>query len=165
MATSFPLGRSLRPNREILIASPHLNLPRRRCLINGLIRKTILACSILVALAAASFVVPINANAEDLRNVSCSVHVDFLFNNLLRATYQRDFVVSPGVDYDEDISTLASVGSYSSQKLAISFIQSGRELFHFPFALFGNLEMRFDSRGSMTWFVLPRFVLGVCVFV
>jgi hypothetical protein len=43
-------------------------------------------------------------NAEDLRSVSCSVHVDFLFNNVLRGTYQRDFVVAPGVDYDEDIS-------------------------------------------------------------
>ncbi len=71
---------------------------------NGLIRKTISACSMLVALAAAIFVAPIDASAEDLRTVSCSVQVDFLFNNALRATYQRDFVVTPGVDYDEDIS-------------------------------------------------------------
>jgi hypothetical protein len=79
---------------------------------NGLIRKTISACSILVAMAAAIFVAPINANAEDLRNVSCSVHVDFLFNNVLRATYQRDFVVSPGVDFDEDISTVTRFGFF-----------------------------------------------------
>jgi hypothetical protein len=81
---------------------------------NGLIRKTISACPILVALAAAIFVAPINANAEDVRNVSCSVDVDFLFNNLLRATYQRDFVVSPGVDYDEDISTATRFGFFNA---------------------------------------------------
>ena len=79
---------------------------------SGFIGRTISKCSVLVALAAAIFLAPIHASAEDLENVSCSVHVDFLFNNLLRATYQSDFVVSPGVDYDEDISTRIRFGFF-----------------------------------------------------
>ena len=80
----------------------------------GFIKETIFVCSVVVALAAAIFVAPIKANAAELRSVACSVHVDFLFNDLLRSTYQRDFVVSPGVDYFEDISTALRFGFFQA---------------------------------------------------
>lgn len=59
----------------------------------------------LALLAAAALGAPAVATAEDLRSVACSVQVDYLLNNVLRSTYQRDFTVSPGVPYSEDFST------------------------------------------------------------
>ena len=59
----------------------------------------------LALLAAATLGAPAVAAAEDLRSVACSVQVDYLLNNVLRSTYQRDFTVSPGVPYSEDFST------------------------------------------------------------
>ena len=57
-------------------------------------------------LAATCLGAPLAAYAEDVRTVACAMQVDYLFNNVLRSTYQRDFTVSPGVPYKEDFSTV-----------------------------------------------------------
>ncbi len=46
-----------------------------------------------------------DANAAEERSVSCSVSIDYLFNGVVRAPYQKDFVVTPGVRFEDDFST------------------------------------------------------------
>lgn len=60
---------------------------------------------LLAALAAVGLAAPIVANAAEARPVSCAVTVDYLLNNVVRAHYQKDFVVMPGVPYEDDFST------------------------------------------------------------
>lgn len=60
----------------------------------------------MVLSLAANFAVPMNVvSAAEPRSVSCSVSVDYLLNGVVRAPYQKEFVVNPGVVYEDDFST------------------------------------------------------------
>lgn len=59
----------------------------------------------LAAALAASITAPLTASAAELRNVSCSVSVNYLLNNVVRSAYQKDFVIAPGVAFQDDFST------------------------------------------------------------
>lgn len=50
-------------------------------------------------------VAPINASAAGLRSVACSVDVNYLLNDVVRAPYHKEFVVAPGVIFEDDFST------------------------------------------------------------
>ena len=78
-----------------------MQLPIEKKLIN----KTLSMISILGALGASTLVSPLNVNAAGLRNVSCSVTLDYLLNDVVRASYQRDFIITPGVVFQDDFST------------------------------------------------------------
>ena len=45
------------------------------------------------------------ALAGGVRPVACSVSIDYYLNGVLRAPYQKDFVVRPGVAFEDDFST------------------------------------------------------------
>jgi hypothetical protein len=60
---------------------------------------------ILASILAAGCVAPIHANAAELRSVVCSVSVNYLLNGVVRAPYQKDFVIAPGVVFEDDFST------------------------------------------------------------
>jgi hypothetical protein len=60
---------------------------------------------VMVAITAASFAAPINANAAELRSVACSVSVNYLVDSVVRAPYQKDFVITPGVVFEDDFSS------------------------------------------------------------
>lgn len=58
-----------------------------------------------VSMIAATLATPGTAKAAEVRAVSCSVAVDYLFNGALRAPYQKDFAVNPGQVFEDDFST------------------------------------------------------------
>ena len=68
-------------------------------------RKALSLCFIHGALGTVNLLAPINAQAAEPRNVACSVTVDYLLNDVVRAPYQRDFVIAPGVGFQDDFST------------------------------------------------------------
>ena len=55
---------------------------------------------------AAISVAPMAANASEPRTAACSVSVTYLLNNVVRSTYVKDFVVSPGAPFSDDFSTV-----------------------------------------------------------
>jgi hypothetical protein len=57
--------------------------------------------ALVVSLALVSCLAPRTANAEEPRSATCSVSVEFLFNGVLRAQYQKDFVVTPTVGFED----------------------------------------------------------------
>ena len=59
----------------------------------------------LVALAAVQLTGPSAVHAAQVRAVSCTVAIDYLFNDVLRAPYQKTFVVDPGAVFEDDFST------------------------------------------------------------
>jgi hypothetical protein len=59
---------------------------------------------LMAAMTAACVAAPMQAHAEDVRGVSCSVSVDYLLNGALRAPYQKDFVVDPVLGFHHDFS-------------------------------------------------------------
>lgn len=65
-------------------------------------------------LAAAALAAPALAYAEAPRSIACSVQVDYLFDNVLRSTYQRDFTVSPGATFSDDFSTATRFGFFDA---------------------------------------------------
>lgn len=60
---------------------------------------------VIGSMLAAICVAPINADAAGLRSVSCSVDVNYLLNDVVRAPYHKDFVVIPGETFEDDFST------------------------------------------------------------
>ena len=60
---------------------------------------------LLASLAIAGLAAPLAGHAESIRTVACSVSIDYLANDVLRAPYQKDFVVTPGVTFQHDFST------------------------------------------------------------
>ena len=60
---------------------------------------------LLVPVAAASLAAAIGANAAELRPITCSVSIDYLLDNVVRAPYQKSFVINPGVPFSDDFST------------------------------------------------------------
>ena len=60
---------------------------------------------VVSSIAAASLAAPTNVSAEELRSVSCSVAVDYLVSGIVRAPYQKDFVVNPGVGFEDFVWT------------------------------------------------------------
>jgi hypothetical protein len=67
-----------------------------------------------VPMIAASFAVPINVNAAQQGNVSCSVVVDYLLNGALVESYQKAFPVKPGVSFFDDFSTITRQKSFTA---------------------------------------------------
>ncbi len=61
---------------------------------------------ILASILAAGLFAPLNANAAELRSVACSVSVNYLLNGVVRAPYQKDFVITPGTTFEDDFSTI-----------------------------------------------------------
>ncbi len=60
---------------------------------------------ILASILAAGLFAPLNAHAAELRSVACSVSVNYLLNGVVRAPYQKDFVITPGTTFEDDFST------------------------------------------------------------
>jgi len=61
---------------------------------------------ILGSILAAGLVTPTNAHAAELRSVACTVSVNYLLDGVVRAPYQKDFVITPGVVFEDDFSTI-----------------------------------------------------------
>ena len=59
---------------------------------------------LMVSITAAIFAVPTIVNAEELRSVSCSVRIDYLWNDQIRVPYTNNFVINPGVVFEHDFS-------------------------------------------------------------
>lgn len=59
----------------------------------------------LLGLLAVSCLLPVGAQARAPRSAACSVSIDYLLNTTLRSAYQKDFVVEPGVVFEDDFST------------------------------------------------------------
>lgn len=59
----------------------------------------------MVLFAAAGIAAAQQASAKNLGPVSCSVSIDYLINNVVRAPYSNDFIVEPGVTYEHDFSS------------------------------------------------------------
>lgn len=63
-------------------------------------RTLLLASLAITAVAAPSFV-----RADNVKQIACSVKIDYLVNGALRFPYQKDFVVAPGAPFEHDFST------------------------------------------------------------
>ena len=61
----------------------------------------LLAVSILMVTA----YLPLQGNAADPIKVSCSVSVDYVLNGVTAQSYQKAFIVQPGVGFVDDFST------------------------------------------------------------
>ena len=70
---------------------------------------------LIVPITVVGFAAPIEVKASELRSVSCSVAVDFLFNGAVRAKpYRKDFVVHPGGFFSDDFSTFFRWGFFDA---------------------------------------------------
>lgn len=67
-----------------------------------------------VFVIAAIFAAPLTANAARQGNVSCSVVVDYLLNGAAVESYQKTFVVKPGVSFDDDFSTITRQKTFTA---------------------------------------------------
>lgn len=67
-----------------------------------------------IAALAASTLAPIAAHAEEVKPVACTVTVDYLVNSVLRSTYTKDFVVTPGTTFSDDFSTFTRFGFFDA---------------------------------------------------
>lgn len=65
----------------------------------------ILSKLLLVAMVAVQLTGPSAVRAGEVRAVSCTVAVDYLFNNVVRAPYQKSFAINPGEVFEDDFST------------------------------------------------------------
>lgn len=54
---------------------------------------------------AASCLLPVGAQAREPRSAACSVSINYSLGTNLRSAYQKDFVVEPGVVFEDDFST------------------------------------------------------------
>jgi hypothetical protein len=61
---------------------------------------------LLVSVTAAVIAAPIAVNASELRTVACSVTINYLVNDVVRAPYQKDFVLTPDAAFTDDFSTV-----------------------------------------------------------
>jgi hypothetical protein len=61
---------------------------------------------LMLSITAAGIAAPIAVNASELRSVSCSVTINYLVNDVLRAPYQKDFILTPGAVFTDDFSTV-----------------------------------------------------------
>lgn len=61
----------------------------------------LLVASIMVT----SFAAPVTVNAAGQLKVSCSVVVDYVLNGNAAESYQKVFVIEPGLSFDDDFST------------------------------------------------------------
>lgn len=59
----------------------------------------------LLGLLAASCLMPLGAQAREPQSAACSVSINYLLGSSVRSAYQKDFVVEPGVVFEDDFST------------------------------------------------------------
>lgn len=58
-----------------------------------------------VCALAASVSVPAYTHASQNGRLACSVSIDYVLNNVLRQSYQKDFVIDPNTPFSDDFST------------------------------------------------------------
>lgn len=69
---------------------------------------------IAAALTLAGMIGAGGAQAAEVRPVMCSVTIDYLRNDVLRASYTKDFVVLPGDSFFDDFSTAIRFGDFTA---------------------------------------------------
>ena len=72
---------------------------------NAFLTKAKAICAVIAVWAAAQSIDPSSVSAAQLRNVSCSVAIDYSLSNIVRAQYQREIIIQPGLLFEDDFST------------------------------------------------------------
>jgi hypothetical protein len=57
---------------------------------------------------------PIHAQTGDPIKVSCNVGIDYIFNGGITESYQKSFIVQPGVGFVDDFSTATRLKEFSA---------------------------------------------------
>lgn len=68
----------------------------------------------LATAVAAIFITPIQASADQVQNVFCSIVVDVLKPGGATESYQNNFYLQPGSDFFDDFSTATRIKEFSA---------------------------------------------------
>ena len=67
-----------------------------------------------ISLMVTSSAAPVTVNAAGQLKVSCSVVVDYVLNGNATESYQKIFVIEPGLSFDDDFSTFTRQKTFSA---------------------------------------------------